>query len=59
MQCMKRIGPKYILVHAFVGDDFEHQQFPVFESISSLKLIEKFPTPIGTVRDIYLFELLP
>ena len=56
---LKRIGVKYVLVDAFIGDDFEQKQLPVLMSIPSLKLIDRFPTPIGSVRDVYLFDLLP
>jgi len=58
LDLLEQIGVRYVLVHAFQGDDFERTNLPVLEHIPRLKLLKRFPTPIGPVRDIYLFELL-
>jgi len=58
LDLLNQIGVRYILVHAFQGDDFENVNLPILQRIPCLRLIERFPTPIGPVRDIYLFELL-
>jgi len=58
LDLLTEIGAKYILVHAFQGDDFEQKTLPVLLDIPRLKLIQMFLTPIGPVRQIYLFELL-
>ena len=52
------IGVRYVLVHVFQGDQFETEDLPQLLDNPRLDLIERFPTPIGDVRDIYLFELL-
>lgn len=57
LDLLERIGVKYILVHSFEGDDFEDKQLPALVSVPRLRLIARFPTPIGRVKDIYLFEL--
>ena len=28
LDLLAQIGVKYVLVHSFIGDDFEHQQLP-------------------------------
>ena len=58
LDLLSEVGVKYILVHAFQGDDFEQKTLPMLLDIPRLKLIQMFPTPIGPVRQIYLFELL-
>jgi hypothetical protein len=57
LDLLQRIGVRYVLVHSFQRDDFENAQLPALLSNPRLKLIDKFPTPIGSVKDIYLFEL--
>ncbi len=57
LDLLAKIGVSYILVHAFSGDDFEVKQLPALLSEPRLRLIQVFPTPIGRVRQIYLFEL--
>jgi len=58
LDMLNQIGVRYVLVHAFVGDAFEDKQLPRLLATPQLKLIEVFPTPIGNVRSIYLFELV-
>jgi hypothetical protein len=57
LDTLAHIGVKYILVHTFQGDDFEQQRLPGLLAISRLKLVGSFPTPIGNVKQIYVFEL--
>ena len=57
LDLLSDIRVKYILVYAFVGDDFEAQQLPTLLNEPRLRLVGVFPTPIGKVRQIYLFEL--
>ena len=57
LDLLAQIGAKYVLVHSFIGDNFEHQQLPALLASPRLKLIDVFPTSIGNVRQIYLFEL--
>jgi len=54
---LQQIGVRYVLVHAFNGDNFEEKQLPALLAIPQLHLVGVFPTPIGSVRQIYLFEL--
>ena len=56
---LQAIGVRYILVHAFVGDDFENATLPQLLAIPRLTLVNRFPTRIGPVREIYVFELEP
>jgi hypothetical protein len=58
LDLLAKIGVRYILVHAFSGDDFEAKQLPTLLNEPRLRLVQVFPTPIGRVRQIYLFELL-
>lgn len=55
---LKQVGVRYVLVHAFVGDAFEEKQLPGLLAAPQIKLIQAFPTSLGSVRLIYLFELL-
>jgi hypothetical protein len=57
LDLLAKIGVKYILVHAFSGDNFEAKQLPTLLNEPRIRLVQVFPTPIGTVRQIYLFEL--
>jgi hypothetical protein len=55
---LEDIGVRYVLVHSFAGDNFEEESLPVLLSIERLRLIGRFDTSVGPVRNTYLFELV-
>jgi hypothetical protein len=57
LDLLQQIGVKYVLVDSYMNDNFETTQLPQLLSIPRLKLIQVFPTNVGPVRDVYLFEL--
>jgi hypothetical protein len=57
LDLLSEIGVRYVLVDAFTGDDFENKQLPALMANPRLELVGVFPTPIGNVRQIYLFAL--
>jgi hypothetical protein len=59
LERLQEIGVRYVLVHIFVDDNFETEMLPQLMAIPRLKLVDHFPTPIGRVREIYVFELAP
>jgi hypothetical protein len=59
LERLQEIGVRYVLVHVFVGDDFENQTLPSLLANPRLALVGRFPTRIGPVREIYVFELEP
>jgi hypothetical protein len=58
LDLLSELNVTYVLVHVFKGEPFETEDLPQLVDNPRLSLVERFPTPIGDLRDIYLFQLL-